>query len=300
MKILGVVSGMSVMLGSHVAQADRVLAVEATASSSAAGKNDKFAAWRAVDGLTETAWCEGKPDEGVDQTIKLTFAEPIKVTRLDLYVGLHGTAKEYGENNQPSKVTVQTAPKTGDAMVVLGKAIPVVSKHDMLVKLDLKTARTIQVLELSLAGVTRGTNAKVNHTCISDISLVSEKKEVVNFLYGLSAEAMTSLQASVNVLRTAMAGCEEKVLSYAVKFPLEHRIVAEEDSRTIKHKTAKALVKACAKKGFPTIPVDTDDAQLSATGLGRVSLEPSASSDVFRFDMIWTDGGWKLASLESR
>lgn len=304
MRKRAVVGVLAVLLVSP-AVADRAVAVEATASSTAKGKADKFAAWRAVDGETGTAWCEGKDDEGLDETIKLTFAEPLAVTRLDLYVGLHGSAKEYGENNVVSKVFAQTAPKIGAPMVMLAKAAPVTSKHDMLVKLDLKAPRTIQVLEIGIAGVTRGGNAKVNNTCISDISLVADKKEVVSFLYGLPPDAIGQLTPSVNVLRTAVAGCDEKALAWQVKYPLEHRVENEEASRTIKHKNVKSLVKACQKDSFPSIPVG-DSPQLSAGGLGRVSVEPgsveagsSAGSDAFRYDMQWTDGGWKLAGIES-
>jgi hypothetical protein len=285
--------GVFVVLLVSPALADRTIAVDVTASSAAKGKD----AWRAVDGETKTAWCEGKDDEGLDETIKLTFAEPLKVTRLDLYVGLHDAPVDYDENNRVSKVSVRTAAKIGDPMVVLSKGVPITSKYNTLVKLDLKTPRTIQVLELGLAGVTRGDDLKANQTCIADISLVAEKNQVVSFLYGVPPDAMSQLTAAVNVLRTAVAGCEEKVLAWAVKFPIEHRVEAEEDSRTIKHANVKSLVKACRKDAFPQIPVD-EEPTLSASGLGRVSVEANGTG-AFRYDMAWTDGGWKLARIES-
>jgi hypothetical protein len=282
---------------SSVAVADKVVGVEVTASSSAAGKADKFAAWRAVDNATGTAWCEGAADEGLDETLTLTLAEPMVVPRLDLYVGKNGSAKEFDDNNRISKLSAKTAPKTGDALTVLAKAAPITTKFDMLVKLDLKTPRTIQVLEVGFGGITRGKDLKQNATCISEISLVGDKGEVINFLGGISADAMASLPSAINVLTTAIAGCDEKVLSYAVQFPFEHRIAAEEDSRTVKHKNAKALAKACRAKGFPKIPADAGKADLSSTGNGRVSLE--AGGDLLRMDMQWTAGQWKLASFDS-
>jgi hypothetical protein len=277
--------------------ADRAIAVEAEASSSAKGKADKFAAWRAVDGSTGTAWCEGKADEGMDETLTLKLAEPILVTRIDLYVGLHGSAKDYKENNRPSKLFAQTSPKAGDPMVMLAKAVPMVSEHDKLVKLDLKTPRTVQVLELGLAGVTRGDKVKNNTTCISEVSVVGDKGEVVTFLYGMPVTAMPALPAAVAALRTAVAGCDEKALATTVKFPLEHRIAAEEDSRTVKLKNVKALVKACKAGDFPTIPAEADQPRLTANGPGRVSLE-TRGGDVLHLDMLWNKGSWQLVSLE--
>ncbi|KAB2895975.1 MAG: discoidin domain-containing protein [Kofleriaceae bacterium] len=281
-----------------VAHADRTIAVEVAASSTAKGKNDKFAAWRAVDGSTGTAWCEGKGDEGLDETLKLTLAEPIVVTRIDLYVGLHGSAKAYKENNRPSKLFAQTAVKTGEPMVLLAKAVPIVSDHDKLVKLDLKTPRTVQVLELGLAGVTRGDKTKVNQTCVTDVSVVGEKGEVIAFAYGMPVDAMKSLPAGLAAVRAAVAACDEKALAAAVKFPLSHSVAAEEDSRTVKLKNAKALAKACKAGDFPKIPDSADRAGISPSGPGRVTLETD-SDTVIRVDMVWNKGAWQLAAMES-
>lgn len=286
------------LLWSSAAVADRVIAVEAVASSVAKGKADKFAAWRAVDGAAGTAWCEGKDDEGLDEKLTLTLAEPILIKRIDLYVGVHLSSKDYKENNRPSKLFAQTAQKTGEQMVMLAKAVPMVSEYDTLVKLDLKTPRTVQVLELGLAGVTRGEKTKNNNTCITEVSLVAGDDQVISFVYGVPADAMASLSASVNVLRTAVAGCDEKVLAYAVKYPLSHRIAAEEDSRTVKHKNAKSLVKACQKDSFPKIPVEADRPGISANGFGRITLDTD-SSEVMRMDMQWNNGSWQLVSIES-
>lgn len=290
----------SLVLGgsASVARADRTIAVEVAASSTAKGKRDKFAAWRAVDGSTGTAWCEGKDDEGLDETLTLTLAEPLLVTRIDLYVGQHGSARAYKENNRPSKLFAQTASKTGEPMVLLAKAVPMVSDYDKLVKLDLKTPRTVQVLELGLAGVTRGDKLKANQTCITDVSVVGEKGEVINFAYGMPVDAMKSLPAALSGLRAAVAACDDKALAAAVKFPLQHRVAAEEDSHTVKLKNVKALAKACKAGDFPKIPDSADRAGISPAGPGRVSLETD-SDTVIRMEMVWNKGAWQLVSLES-
>jgi len=291
------VAAAALLVAPSAVLADKSIAVEVVASSMAKGKKDKFAAWRAVDGSTGTAWCEGKDDEGVDEKLTLELAEPILVTRIDLYVGVHGSAREYKDNNRPSKLFAQTAPKAGDPLVMLAKAVPMVSEYDTLVKLDLKTPRTVQVLELGLAGVTRGDKLKNNNTCITDVSLVGDKGEVISFLYGMPVESMAALPAAVTALRTAVAACDEKALATAVKFPLSHRIAAEEDSHTVKLKNVKALVKACKSGDFPKIPAEADQSGITANGLGGISLETGAS-EVLRMDMQWNKGAWQLASLE--
>lgn len=280
------------------AVADRWLAVETAASSTAKGKRDEYAAWRAVDGATGTAWCEGKADEGLDEKLTLTLPEPILVTRIDLYVGLHGTAREYKANNRPSTLFVQTAQKKGDPMVMLAKAVPTVGDYQTLVKLGLNTPRTVQVIELAFAGVTRGDKARNNHTCISDVSLVGDKGEVINFLFGMPVDSMASLPAAITALRAAVASCDEKALPAVVKFPLVHRVAAEEDSRTIKLKNVKALVKACKAGTFPKIPTEADQPGITANGFGGISLETGAS-EVMRMDMTWNKGSWQLAAIDA-
>ena len=292
--LVAVVTG---LLPPALAIADKVVAVEAVASSTATAKGDKFAAWRALDGSTGSAWCEGKADEGVDETLTLTLAEPIKVTRIDLFVGLNGSAKEYEENNRISKVSARTAPAIGAPLVQLAKAAPITTKFDTIVKLDLKTPRTVQVLELGLAGVTRGSKLAANTTCIAEVSLASDKGEAVDFLFGIPADAMPQLAPAVNVLRTAVANCDDKALAYLVSYPFEYRIEAEEASRTVKHKDVKSFVKACKKSGIPPLPVELDTAELKSGGLGRVSMEPSGG-DLTRVEMRWVDGSWRLASIE--
>ncbi len=280
------------------ALADRTIAVEVVASSTAKGKHDRFAAWRAVDGSTGTAWCEGKDDEGLDETLRLTLAEPILVTRIDLYVGRHGSAKEYQAHNRPSKLFAQTASKSGEPMVMLAKAVPMVSEFDRLVKLDLKTPRTLQVLEVGLAGVARGDDARQNQTCLTEISVVGDKGEIIHFAYGMPLDAMKSVPAAVIALREAVAACDEVALASFVKFPLSHRIAAEEDSRTVKLKNAKALVKACKAGAFPRIPPEADEPGIDPAGAGRVRLETD-SSTVMRMDLAWNKGAWRLVSIES-
>jgi hypothetical protein len=295
---LGVALGFAFALAPSRALADRIVAVEVVASSTAKGKHDKFAAWRAVDGSTGTAWCEGKDDEGLDETIKLTLSEPIALKQLQLYVGLNGSAKEWKENNRPSKLFAQTAPKVGDPMVPLAKAAPMVSQYDTLVKLDLPKPRTLQVIELGLAGVTRGDKAKNNQTCIADISMLADGGEVVTFVYGLPADAMAQLAPAINMLRTAVADCDEAKLGFLVKYPLAQRVAAEEDSHTVKFKNAKALVKACKKNEFPRIPVEADQPGITPNGFGGVNLE-TGGTEIIHMQMQWMKGTWVLSGLET-
>src|SRR5687768_16902041 len=76
---------------------ESVQALEVSASSTLKGKGERYAAWRAVDfdvsssddmtrSYYATAWCEGKKNEGVGES--LTFSgQPISLTGLGIAAG---------------------------------------------------------------------------------------------------------------------------------------------------------------------------------------------------------------------
>lgn len=293
---LGVV--VFVLASSSVAAADKTISVEVVASSTAKGKADKFAAWRVLDGSTATAWCEGKDDEGLDETITLRLSQPVKVAQLNMFIGLNGAEKEWKENNRLSKLGVQLAESSSGALTSLSKGAPIVSAYDTMVRLDLKPARTMQMIELSVAGVTRGDKLKKNDTCIAEIALMGEGNETINFLYGLPPEAMPAWGAGVKAVRDALGSCDEAAIAKVVKFPYMHYVEAEEDSHEVKLKNAKAFAKACKKGGTPKIPAAADaPGEMSAAGLGKVTMEVN-DEYLMRIEMAWVKGAWMLSHSE--
>ena len=58
--------------------------VEITATSTKANKADRYAAWRAIDNSTRTAWCKGKPGSGVGEALTIAFAAPTQVPDLSV------------------------------------------------------------------------------------------------------------------------------------------------------------------------------------------------------------------------
>lgn len=58
--------------------------VEITATSTKANKADRFAAWRAIDNSTDTAWCKGKPGNGVGEALTIAFTAPTQVPDLSV------------------------------------------------------------------------------------------------------------------------------------------------------------------------------------------------------------------------
>ncbi len=299
--VLGAV--LAYVLVPAAAMAEDWVGVEVVASSTAKGKADKFAAWRALDGNHGTAWCEGKADEGAGETITLRLSRPVAVSKINLMVGKHGSAKIYQASNRVSKLAAASAEKAGEPLQQFAKAAALTSAYDTMLKLDLRKSRMVTTLEIGLAGVERGDDLKVDETCITELQIVNERAEVVELLYGVPPEAMTALPAAVTALRAAVASCDDKALARVAKFPVVHSVEAEEDSYTAKLKNAKALAKACKENSFPKIPVEVDQVLdhlrggASGTGVGRISLEVG-TDDVVRLELQWHKGTWLLVSLE--
>src|SRR3954470_6117866 len=77
-----------------------------TASSTLPNKSDRWAARRAIDFSDDTFWCEGKPDEGIGETLTLSFALPTTVDSLSLELGVWKSDKLFTANNIPTKVEI--------------------------------------------------------------------------------------------------------------------------------------------------------------------------------------------------
>src|SRR5689334_7046092 len=97
-----------------------VIAVrEVTATSTFADKSrrDAYAAWRvlvyeqeadqsASVSIPATAWCEGKPDEGVGEAITIALAAPARLDAIRIAAGVWKTPKLFTTNNQIAALEV--------------------------------------------------------------------------------------------------------------------------------------------------------------------------------------------------
>src|SRR5438067_2458894 len=86
-----------------------------SATSTFSDKNDPtdYSAWRAIAPETRggggmsmeeptlwSAWCEGKKDEGIGETLTITFAEPTQIDSIRIAAGVWRTDALFKANNQ--------------------------------------------------------------------------------------------------------------------------------------------------------------------------------------------------------
>jgi hypothetical protein len=85
---------------------DRKLIKSVTASSTLKDKKNRYKAENVLDNQEATAWCEGKPNDGVGETVTIEFKRPVNLGGFyfsPMYAKSFKTARN---NNRVKKLTV--------------------------------------------------------------------------------------------------------------------------------------------------------------------------------------------------
>lgn len=93
----------------EAAEQPRNLAPFATPSASSelpADRLGSYFAWSVVDGEVSSPWCEGAADNGVGQSLVLTFPDSIAVTHLMVDVGYDYSEDIFLKNNRVQQATL--------------------------------------------------------------------------------------------------------------------------------------------------------------------------------------------------
>jgi hypothetical protein len=193
---------------------DVVLVKDVTATSTYADKHDAYAAWRALayethgggmDGspvVLWSAWCEGKPDEGVGEALTIRLAAPTKLDQIKIAAGVWRTDKLFRANNQITalEVTLDGKPQT---VKPKGKTWTAV-----------KVGRAVSTIVVKLTGVKKG---KMNDSCIAGIDLV-RASDSLPIVIGVDAKAWAALPGAIRALDEA-TGARYQALEPMIEFP---------------------------------------------------------------------------------
>jgi hypothetical protein len=276
---------------------NRPLAVRSvTATSTLAARQDAHAAWRvlnptvkALDDDTveyDSAWCEGKPDEGIGEAITIVFAEPTQIEGVYVAAGAWKDDKEYAAANQITALALSTddgrkltvAPPEGRgnlADITLGGA-PVGS------------------LTLTIAGVKKG---RTNDTCISEVELVAGGKRY-SPIVGIDRAALAALPATVAKINAALAKCDETVLAASVDAPIRFTATVRRADGTRAEATVKTLatVKDACREHL-ALPAADGEWFADSDAPGRVSFALFHNADM-TWRLAWRDGRWRLVAID--
>jgi hypothetical protein len=285
--------------------ADPIWVKSVTATSTFADKRDAYAAWLTLIPKTtyvekteeyrlDSAWCEGKKDEGIGEAITITFARPTAIPTVTISPGVWKTQKLFDSNNlitglevvtdDGRKLTATPAPKREEVTLKLGGA-PVSS------------------LVVRITSVKKG---KMNDSCISDISFGDELVAV-----GFDAAAVTALPVALRELSDALwdpptgkTPCDAKLLAKYLEFPFTFALVenthARDEKRRFKRyprtfKTAAAFENDC-KKGMWVPGAGLES--FIPTGPGKLDVQLMAADASQTMHMLWRNGQWRVAKID--
>lgn len=163
---------------------------EVTATSTLPEKAGGAPALRAVQfdvadpliSMPTTAWCEGKPGDGVGETLAIRLARPAFIDDIWIASGRWTTEQTFADSNKPTRLTVSFGDKVKTVDVQPGRRwtrVEVGWGYD---------AFTIKIDAVA--------KAKINDTCISGIKFTSKDRTMV-VVRGMDTAALGALKNGV-------------------------------------------------------------------------------------------------------
>lgn len=276
---------------------------EITATSTFADKRGMYAAWRTIgydavlDAKTQeymptTAWCEGKPDEGIGEAVTLAFAAPTRLDQISIAAGVWRSEHLFASNNRITSLDV----------VIDGKATTV---HPAATRkwLDVPIGRDVSTITIKIGAVAKG---KMNDSCLSGISL-SRKSGDVTPVIGVDAAAVAELPRALAKLEQTL-GSDRAELDKLLDFPFT--------LYKVKHANAKSIDAACHRQeaagtfdsATPACPApvaiqpgDNSAAVVTSPEPATVEVTLPSKRDVQdTWRLRWHDGGWHLMAITNK
>jgi hypothetical protein len=267
-----------------------------TASSVLPGKNDRYAASRALDERTDTAWCEGAADEGIGATLTIAFETPADIDEVMLEPGMRGSAKLFAANNRPTRLEVQADGGPVVAVTSKGQDKPVARL----------AAKAVKQLTIRIAAVEKGA---MNDSCISEVTL-RRSGEVKTPVLGTTRAALRAFPKAMGELARALETCDVAGLAKTVQFPLSYVQGVEgvdSPSRKYIYRDAASLAKGCKRNEAPGSDTATENVtknleELFArrTRLDELVLEVYPGWEIGQtWHLRWSDKrGWLLIAAD--
>jgi hypothetical protein len=176
----------------------------------------------------QSAWCEGRPDEGIGESVTVTFEAPVTIATVGIMAGFWKSPELFRANN----IVTGLAIRTDDGRV---KDVVLPARQEK-VTVDLGGG-PVRRLTFVITKVIKG---RMNDSCISLVTLYTEPPSLLAI--GLDP----ALPAAILQVEQALRSCDEASLGRTVAFPfhLAPRM-AESDGDVIVYQDAHAMSAAC-------------------------------------------------------
>ena len=298
---------------------------EVTATSTYAAKKgdkvkDRYAPWRVLAPKQDpkypadpcgggggpgylTAWCEGKPDEGIGEGVTITLADPMVVDSVYLGPGVWHP-KWWKDNNQPTQLEVGASDGRKWTVDVPAADAENAEYGDPWqgVSQDIG-GKPIASLTVKIAAVKKG---KMNDSCITLMYVAAGETGFLPAI-GMSAEAVKALKDTAAAFHKALSECDGAALAGMARFPLKFARAPSWDEQSYKPKAPKprtfaggdAFTKACKAGGETFVDLPEEDAYVKIIAPDKVDLKARGDGprpQVFHF--LWKDSKWTLTGID--
>lgn len=261
-----------------------------SATSSAKGAEP----WRAFDDDPDTAWCEGKAGLGKGEAITIEFPDVVDIRAIDLQTGFVKTEAAWKAHAKPTKLEI-----IGDDGVIHPVAVTGgyhVTTHAQ--NLELPPSKR---LVIRFADVEKGS---VQDACIAEIDVIpdSDSIEPLKMVWGVDADAMSSLPPTVQAFGKALTACDDAGFGQEVQYPVAWVDLGAQGKavKTTKYKDAAGLARACKarqKANGGSYTADSFDLSGNVRGAGPGMVVVAASSTPSRWRLAWTEAGWRIVEI---
>jgi hypothetical protein len=247
-------------------------------------------------------WCEGRPDEGLGETLTITLAQPTRIDTLDIAAGVWKSEKLFDRNNVPTRIELSV--DGGPA-----QAIAVPSTRE---RTSVKLGKSVRTLAVKIAAVKKGA---INDTCLSSVTLLRDGSRM-SPLFDLSPAAAAALPDAIRRIVAAVASEDLDVIVGVVEFPLSVQSASDNcntsgepmfPDQSITHKNMKDLRRDCSayrKQQPPTranpCPTGNDEVVGLSGGGDAIELQlHSMCSYQLQpvYSLAWRAGAWKLSQI---
>lgn len=241
----------------------------------------------------DSAWCEGKPDAGLGESVTIKLARPTVLPKIAIRPGVQMTQALFDANNRITGLALTT----DDGRTIHAK--PSGKREALAIELG---GKPITTLTIAIESVAPG---KMNDSCLSQIDLTEDVSVATGFPAAAAARYQAEAGAIVALVTAADRACDAKQLAAVADFPFawtdrENTHSSIEAKRFILHKhsfaTAAAFAKAC-KDG--TFLGDAGGVEaVTGSGVGKLALvltRAEASADMV---LSFQNGHWHLVTLE--
>jgi hypothetical protein len=249
------------------------------------------------DPVYKSAWCEGKKDAGIGESITVTFAVPTKIDKLTIKAGVWMTAKLFTANNIPTAITITT----DDKRTFTAKP-SATERKEAEVKIG---GAAVKTMTFTIAEVKPG---KMNDSCITELSFSD-----ATVVTGVDAAGAAAYPAAAKAIfqtfwtqgdRTVDVACDPKAIAKYIELPFTwvdvtntHASVNNLVRTQMTIKDAAKFLKECKSDPFfPGTPFD--QAELSSPGPGRVSLQFMGAEAMQSLELRYKNGAWKAYAFD--